>query len=220
MDSAQWIVWVVQDLNNLEITFDYTSPIHLPCPMSATTLQETAGQLFIESCLDGMNCPSLVALRIWFFFNVFLPLRIRNEGQCMASTVIGTWIIHVTLHSQRLFTLGLTGCSNPPVHIIWTFMLGGIYFSHWGEFNSLFWFISEARAFFPCLARGFVLWGQQLFLPVLLHCPGTTPSGYFLKDLRPACSQVMIPGTIHPYGMSPLGAACHQRGSKFAWSGF
>lgn len=136
MDSAQWIVWVVQDLNNLEITFDYTSPIHLPCPMSATTLQETAGQLFIESCLDGMNCPSLVALRIWFFFNVFLPLRIRNEGQCMASTVIGTWIIHVTLHSQRLFTLGLTGCSNPPVHIIWTFMLGGIYFSSPTEENS------------------------------------------------------------------------------------
>lgn len=47
-----------------------------------------------------------------------------------------------------------------PVHIIWTFMLEDTCFSPPIEENSVACagcIISEARALFPCLARGFVL---------------------------------------------------------------
>lgn len=51
-----------------------------------------------------------------------------------------------------------------------------------------------------------------------LQGPGATLSGYFLKDLRPAQSQAMTAAAIDPYGMCPLGSACHKKGSKFGWS--
>lgn len=179
----------------------------------------TAGQPFVETCLDGRNSLSLVPLRIWYFFYVFLPVRIRNECQCAASTVIGTWV-QVAVHSKRLSLQVSLDVEILPVHIIWAFMLEDICFSPPTEENSVTsvgCIISEAKALFPCLERGFLLWGQQL-LPVCSPLPWATPSGYFLKDLRSTHSQAMTAGAIHPYSVYPLGTACHKKGSKCGWS--
>lgn len=197
------LVCVVQDFSSLETPFCCTSPIHLPCLTSAN---HAAGncRAAVHRELSGWDeFPEFSASGNLIVFYVFLPVRIRNEH--LIGTVIGTWVQAATaVHSQRLFTSGLTGCWNPPCSHHMDLYAGRylLLSSHGGEFSGLCWmhrFLGQGTV--SCLARGFVLWGQLLCSTA---CPGATPSGYFLKDLTPACSQVMIPVPFTPMACAHL----------------
>lgn len=167
------MVWVIQDLSSLETPFGSTSPIHLPCPMSATTLQATAGQPFIKSCLDGMNSLSLVPLGLWYFLMCFSlwESEMNINVQLAQLLACGSKLLCTSKGFSFQSSLDV---EIIPVHIIWTFMLEDTCFSPPIEENSVACagsIISEVRALFPCLARGFVLWGKQLCLPMCSPLP-------------------------------------------------